>query len=116
MKNKTLFDQKTLFHTLLLFGMNAHKKHKILLKNYFKNCMGKKIAKPFRSLLILNAFPILNKLSLYIQRNLYVLYLMNLSILPIKRRYWMMEYDKTLLVNVVYFQNKHNPIFIFLHY
>ena len=35
----------------------------------------------------------------------YVLYLMNLSILPTKRRHWMMEHDKMLFANDICFQN-----------
>ena len=82
------------FHTLLMFGMVTHKKQKLLLMTCFKNCMRKKkSARRFSSLLILNAFQILNNL-LYVQSNLDVLYLMNLSILPAERRYWMMEYDQ----------------------
>ena len=54
----------------------------------------KKSAKRFKSLLIRDAFRILNNLF-YIQSNLDALYLLNLSILPAKRRYWMMEYDQS---------------------
>ena len=74
--------------------MDPHKKQKLLFMIYFKNCIRKKkSAKRFGSILILNAFQILNNL-LYVQSNLDVLYLMNLSILPAERRYWMMEYDQ----------------------
>ena len=74
--------------------MDPHKKQKLLLMIYFKNCIRKKkSAKRFGSILILNAFQILNNF-LYVQSNLDVLYLMNLSILPAERRYWMMEYDQ----------------------
>ena len=77
-----------------MLGMDPHEKQKLLLMIYFKNCIRKKkSAKRFRSILILNAFQILNNL-LYVQSNLDVLYLMNLSILPAERRYWMMEYDQ----------------------
>ena len=83
-----------IFHTLLMLGMDPHKKQKLLLMIYFKNCIRKKkSAKRFGSILILNAFQILNNF-LYVQSNLDVLYLMNLSILPAERRYWMMEYDQ----------------------
>ena len=54
-----------------MFGMVTHKKQKLLLMIYFKNCMRKKkSARRFSSLLILNAFQILNNL-LYVQSHLF---------------------------------------------
>ena len=78
-----------------MFGMVTHKKQKLILMIYFKNCMRKKkSARRFSSLLILNAFQILNNL-LYVQSNLDAIYLMNLSKLPAKRRHWMVKYDQS---------------------
>ena len=78
-----------------MFGMVTHKKQKLLLMIYFKNCMKKKkSARRFSSLLIFNAFQILNNL-LYVQSNLDAIYLMNLSKLPAKRRHWMVKYDQS---------------------
>ena len=43
--------------------MNPHKKQKLILMIYFKYCMGKKkSAKELKSVLILNAFQVLNNL------------------------------------------------------
>ena len=67
-----------------------------------------KLAKRFRSLLILNAFQILNNL-LYIRSNVDVLDLMHLSILPTKRRYWMMEYDQPWFERMWY--KRHDLLF-----
>ena len=61
-------------------------------------CESKKSRKRLRSLLILNDMQNLKNSLLYICSNLHVLYLVNLSILPTKRRYWTMEYDKMLFV------------------
>ena len=73
-----------------MFGMVTHKKQKLLLMIYFKNCMRKKkSARRFSSLLILNAN------LLYVQSNLDAIYLMNLSKLPAKRRHWMVKYDQS---------------------
>ena len=80
---KTTFclTKKQQSHILLLLGMDTHKKQKLLLMTHFKKCTRKKkSAKIFESLLILNAFQILNDLSLYIRSNLDVLYLLNLSV------------------------------------
>ena len=75
--------------------MDPHKKQKLLLMIYFKNCIRKKkSAKRFGSILILNAFQILNNL-LYVQSNLDAIYLMNLSKLPAKRRHWMVKHDQS---------------------
>ena len=104
-----IWREKQKFHILLLLGMDTHKKQKLLLMIYFKNCMRrKKPAKRFRSLLTLNAFQILNNL-VYMQSNLDVLYLTSLSMFPTKRRYWMMEYDQSWFERMWY--KRHDLLF-----
>ena len=89
-----------------MLGMDNHKKQKLLLMIYFKNCMRKKkSAKRFKSLLILHAFQILNNL-LYIQGNLDVHEFFNT---PAKRRHWMIEYDQSWFERMWY--KRHDFLF-----